>query len=199
MVLRQRHTFIFTLNVISQSKGNKMSDEQKMQTATRRIVKKITAKIVCGKVDIEKLIDYGKANGKSAVMPLFAIIGLASDSQAGETALGPYVKLLGQFKAVNADTGEEFRSGAAILPGSANDLVYGALKGLGEGGGSVEFALRVGVQRDETAAIGYVYVVEQVYQQGANDALAALEARLAPPANVAQIRDASKTVAGKKK
>ena len=181
-----------------------MSDEQnrqESQTASRRIVKKITAKIVCGKVDIEKLIEYGKVNGKSAVMPLFGVIGMASDFQAGETALGSYVKLLGQFKAVNTASGEEFRSGAAILPGSANDLVYGALRALGDAGGSVEFAFKVGVQRDESAAIGYVYVVEQVYQQGQADALSALESRLSLPApgNVAQISDASKTGTGSKK
>jgi hypothetical protein len=181
-----------------------MSDEnttQQIQTASRRIVKKITAKIVCGKVDIEKLIDYGKQHGKIAVMPLFGVIGMAADFQAGETALGPYVKLLGQFKAVNAETGEEFRSGAAIIPGSGNDMVYGALRGLGEGGGSVEFAFRVGVQRDESSAVGYVYVVEQVYQQGQTDALSSLESRLSLPAagNVAQITDASKTGTGSKK
>jgi hypothetical protein len=159
---------------------------------TRRILKKITAKIVCGKVDIETLVDYGKIHGKTAVMPLFGVIGLASASEAGDTALGPYVKLLGDFKAVNAVTGEIFRSGAAILPGSANDLIYGALKGLGDGGGSVEFALKVGVQRDESSAVGYVYVIEQVMSESASDPLSALEARLALPANVAQITDSNK-------
>lgn len=171
---------------------------------TRRIIKKITAKIVCGKVDIEKVIDYGKLHGKTAVMPLFGVIGLASDSAAGDTALGPYVKLLGDFKAVNAATGEIFRSGAAILPGSANDLIYGALKGLGDAGGAVEFALKVGVQRDESSAVGYVYVIEQVIGESATDPLSALEARLSlsPPANVAQITDSAKatgTLGAKKK
>jgi hypothetical protein len=180
-----------------------MSDEQKAQVASRRIVKKITAKIVCGKVDMEKLIEYGKLQGKTAVMPLFAVIGMASTFQAGETTLGPYVKLLGQFKAVNADSGEIFRSGAAILPGSANDMIYGALRALGEEGGSVEFAFKVGVQRDESSAVGYVYVVEQVMTEGQSDPLAALEMRLSLPApgNVAQITDANKAhaAAGKKR
>ena len=162
------------------------------QTATRRIVKKITTRVVCGKPSIEKLIEHNKVHGKEAVMPLFNVIGMASDSVAGLTDTGPYVRLLGQFKAVNVESGEEFRSGAAILPGSANDMVYGALKGLGEGGGAVEFAFRIGVQRDESTPTGYVYVVEQVYQQGQHDSLAALEHRLAPPANVAQLSDKTK-------
>lgn len=177
-------------------------EEQQTQIASRRIVKKLTAKTVCGKVDIEKLIKFKDgAKDEKAVMPLFAVIGMASDCQAGQTDLGPYVKLFGTFKAVNTETGEEFRSGCAILPGSANDLIYGALKGLGEGGGSVEFAFRVGVQRDADAAVGYVYVIEQVYEPQKGDALTALENRLSGPQNVAQITDASKATGtnGKKK
>lgn len=177
-------------------------EKQQVQTATRTIVKKITSKVVCGgKVNIEKLIKFIEqpGNGRESVMPLYGLIGIASDFVPGQTDLGPFVKLLGQFKAVNHETGEEFRSGAAILPGAASDLVYGALRGLGEAGGSIEFALRVGVKRDETSAVGYVFVVEQVYTPQSQDALGALESRLSLPApgNVAQI--AEKTGTGSKK
>lgn len=162
-----------------------------VQPASRQIVKKITAKVVMGgKPSIEKLIRYMDQHGKDAVMPLFGIVGRCSDFTAGQSDFGPYVKLLGQFKAVNQETGEQFRSGAAILPGSANDLVYGALRGLGEGGGAIEFAFRVGLKRDESVAIGYVYVVEQVYNKAQDDALDDLERRLAglpPPATVSQL------------
>lgn len=178
--------------------------KQQVQTSTRTIVKKITSKIVCGgKVNIEKLIKFIEqpGNGRESVMPLYGIIGIASDFVAGQTDLGAYVRLLGQFKAVNVETGEEFRSGAAILPGAASDLVFGALRGLGESGGSIEFALRVGVKRDEASAVGYVFVVEQVYSPQSQDALGALEGRLSlpAPANVAQIADQTKTGTGTKK
>jgi hypothetical protein len=175
-----------------------MESETQAQLNTRRIVKKITAKVVCGRISIEKLIDFNKVHGKDAVMPLFDVVGMASDSVAGMTDTGPYVKLLGLFRAVNVETGERFRSGAVILPGGANDMVYGALKGLGEAGGSVEFSFKIGIQRDESSATGYVYVVGQVYQQGQGDALDALEARLSPPANVAQLGDKTGT-GGRKK
>jgi hypothetical protein len=173
------------------------NQSQKVQVATRQLLKKITPKTVCGKVSIEKLIEHVKENGKDSVMPLYGIIGKASDALPGQSDLGPYVKFLGDFKAVAVESGEVFRSGCAILPGAASDLVYGALKARVEVGGAIEFGFRVGVKRDETSATGYVYVVEQVYQPQEQDALSALEARLAPPANVQQITD--KTGTGSKK
>lgn len=129
-------------------------------------------------------------------MPLFGIIGKCSDCVAGDGEHGPFVKLLGQFKAVNHDTGEVFRSGGAILPGSANDLVYGALRGLGESGGAVEFAFKVGLLRDDSTPTGYTYAVEQIVMEGQDDGLADLEKRLAGPAKVAQISDGRREQAG---
>jgi hypothetical protein len=170
------------------------SKEGTVQLGKRTIVKKITSKSVAGKISLEKLIAHNTANPGS-VMPLYGVIGLAADFVAGQSEHGPYVRLLGQFKAINVETGEEFRSGACILPGAASDLVFGALRGLGEGGGSIEFALRVGVKRDETSAVGYVFVIEQVYEPTKQDAIGALESRLSlptPASNVQQISDRSK-------
>lgn len=151
-----------------------------MNQSIRNILKKITVKTCGAKPDIEKLIEYKKQHGATAVMPLLAVMGIASDFKAGqnETTGTPYVKLLGQFKAVNHDTGEMFISGACILPGAASDLIYGALAGLKVEGGSVEFALRIGVRFDDTAVTKYVYVVEQVYSPEKADPLTALEARV---------------------
>lgn len=164
-------------------------ENQQTQVASRQIVKKITSKIVMGgKVDLEKLFEYGKAHGKDAVMPLYGVIGIASGYTPGQTDLGPFVKLIGQFKAVNTATGDEFRSGAAILPGAASDLIYGTLKGLEASGGAVEFALRVGVKRDDSSPVSYVFVIEQLYQPQAQDALGNLERSLGG-GNVQQIAD----------
>lgn len=165
---------------------------QETQTVSRKIVKKITAKVVSGGIDILKLAKFIDlpGNNDGSVMPLFNIIGQASDFTTGQSDYGPYVKLLGVFKAVNIDTGEEFRSGACMLPGSGNDMVYGALRGLGEQGGAVEFAFRVGVKRDKSAGVGYAYDVEQVVVAGQADPLAALEKSLMPP-KLAAVTDQS--------
>ena len=178
-------------------------NEQQLQSASRNIVKKITVKeVLGGKPDIAKLIDFNKAHGETATMPVMGIVGIASDFLPGRTVLPDgkeqsWLKLLGQFKATNLETGEVFVSGAAILPGAGNDLVYGALKSVAEQGGTVSFVFRIGLKRDKASATGYVYVVEQVYQPEAADPLAALEARLVPVAAIEQEKIAQ--IGGKKK
>lgn len=178
--------------------------ELQRQTVSRQVVKKITAKIVCGgKPDIEELILFLNKPGvdPTAVMPLFNVIGVATDFSTGQSDMGAFLKLLGQFKATNVKTGEIFRSGACILPGSGNDMVYGALRAIPEGqGGGVEFAFNIGIKRDKESATGYVYHVEQVTDLGQTDPLAHLEKLVAPTSNVKQLADATATgTNGKKK
>ena len=162
-------------------------NDQVNKTASRNIVKKITVAAVCGgRPDIAKLIEYMKTNGEAAVLPLMGIVGIASDFTPGRTILPDgkeqtWLKLLGQFKATSVDTGEVFVSGACILPGAGNDLVYGALKGAqegGGGGGTVSFAFRIGIKRDVKGITGYAYVVEQIYQPEVADPISLLEAKL---------------------
>lgn len=146
------------------------------QVLTRSLVKKITTKVVAGKLSLEALIEHNTAH-PGTVMPLYTLYGIASDMTAGETALGPYVKILGQFKAVNVK-GETFVSGCAIIPGAGSDLIASAVKSLGDNGGNIEFAFKIGAKRDLASAVGYVYEVEQMQQPGQSDPLAALENRL---------------------
>ena len=150
------------------------------ESQTRGILKKITMATCGAKPDIEKLIEYKKAHGVAAIMPLLTVYGIASDFKAGagKDGMGDYVKFQGQFKAINVETGEVFISGAAIFPGAAPDLVFGALRALGEAGGAVEFAFNIGVKFDASAATKYVYSVQQVTAMGQADPLAALEAKL---------------------
>jgi len=154
------------------------------EVQARGILKKITMATCGAKPDIEKVIAYKNAHGASAIMPLLTVYGIASDfkAAAGKDGMGDYVKFLGQFKAVNVETGEVFVSGAAILPGAAPDLVFGALRALGEAGGSVEFAFNIGVKFDATAVTKYVYSVQQITALGQADPLAALESKLSQAA-----------------
>lgn len=181
-----------------------MSEENTVVTATRKIVKKLTVKTCNAKPDIEKLVEWKKGHGTDTLW-LLGIVGIASDFIPGHNAETgtSFVKLYGQFKATNLDTGEVFVSGAAILPGAASDLIYGALKGrTGDNPGSIEFAFRIGVHWDETAAVKYVYDVEQAYQPAAADPLAALEDKLRdaePATNVQRITDATKATGTKGK
>lgn len=170
------------------------------------IVKKITMSSIGCKPDIEKLIEFKNVHGVATVMPLATVYGLVSDYKAGagKDGMGDYIKFLGQFRAINVETGQIFKSGAAILPGAAPDLVYGALRAMGEQGGAVEFGFNFGVRFDPTAATKYVYDVQQITEVGQSDPLAQLELRLKQaslpaPSNVEQIADQTKTGTGTKK
>ena len=148
------------------------------ETIERVLLKKITIGTCEAAPKIEELIAYKTEHGDGAVMPLLTIFGICSGFRAGDSNGQPYVRFLGSFKAVRAD-GAEFMSGACILPGAAPDLLYGALNALGEAGGSVEFAFKVGAHFDESAIAKYVYDISQVVETSADDPIARLESKLA--------------------
>ena len=147
-------------------------------TITRKLLKKITIATCDAKPNVEALIEYRKEHGADAVMPLLTVFGIASGHRAGESNGQPFVRFLGQFKAIRVADRAEFMSGQCILPGAAPDLLFGALNSLGEQGGSVDFAFNIGVHYDESAITKYVYDVEQVIEAQQDDPLARLEANL---------------------
>lgn len=140
--------------------------------ATVELVTKITTKAVFGKVDIGDVVKFDEAN-PGQTMPLYDVLGIAGTFKVGESQMGEYVKFAGQFKAVNLTNGKQFRSGAAILPKPAQELIAGALAG--ENTNSASFALRIGVKRDKTAATGYVFAVSSLIPMADADPLALLE------------------------
>jgi hypothetical protein len=148
--------------------------------AQTRIEKKITVKTVLGgKPDIKKIIAAHEAGG--GALRLIEVYGIANDIKEGETVapdgkVSGWIKLLGTFMAKNLETGEMIRSGQCIMPGAANDLVSGVLKG-GDVRG-VEFGFRISALYDDSAATHYVYKVEQLHAVKENDPLEKLAAQL---------------------
>lgn len=154
-----------------------------MSTSKRELLKKITLATCNATPNVEQLIAAKDEKGNFAIVPLLSIIGIASAFKVGQTDKGEYVRFLGQFKAINANDKTEYVSGACILPGSAPDLIYGALAGAGEGEKrAVEFAFNIGARYDASAVTKYVYTVEQVIQADETDPLLQLERRLSAPA-----------------
>lgn len=155
-------------------------DEQRL-----RIEKKITvATVLGGKPDIKKIIAAHEATGKA--LPLIECYGIATGTKAGSSDMGPFVKLIGLFQAVNLETGEKTRAGVCILPAAANDLVAGAL-GFPTDARGVEFGFRLSAIYDVKSATNYVYVVEAMHQIQDNDPLAMLAARIKNPALAAPV------------
>jgi len=123
------------------------------QTATRSKpldrIRKITVKTVCGKVDFEEVMEKKQ-------MDLMAVYGVARAMNPGASELGPYVSFLGDFRAVNVKTGEEFASAKIILPKILEEQLAGAGPG-GEKEKEIKFAFHLGVKYDPSAATKYVY------------------------------------------
>jgi hypothetical protein len=113
-------------------------------------------------------------------IPLARIYGTAGAFKAGQSDHGPFVKFIGQFKAVNLRTGEIFVASAMILPKFLEEQLHGILTGgVAQG---VEFAFEISVQGDQPgvkpSATGYTYGAKPLMALAENPVFAALEAKM---------------------
>jgi hypothetical protein len=132
-------------------------------------LRKITIKGVMGEnPDVEKLI---KKDGKR--MDLCLIYGIVRRFKPDQSDKGAFVRFYGQIRATNLVTGELFQAGQVILPGQAQDALYGAMDGVE--GANVHFGVKVGVKYDGSSIVKYVYTVESIMPPAENDPLLALE------------------------
>ena len=104
---------------------------------------------------------------------LLRVVGITTASEAGQTDKGEFVRLHGDFQAVNLLTGARFSSGQCILPSFIAVQLASALKVSSE----VEFALEIGAKADETSVTGYQYTVRPLIEPETNSRLAQLAAR----------------------
>lgn len=97
----------------------KTSKSTAAPTVKAQYVARINAKNVCGKTDPKLL----PVDGSS--VDLFRISGIATGVKRGDGNYGEWSMLIGEFAARNADTGEIFESGQAIIPGSVGaELIF---------------------------------------------------------------------------
>jgi hypothetical protein len=86
---------------------------------------------------------------------LLRVVGIASSAKAGQTDKGEYLKLMGEYSAINLQTGEQFTAGQCILPNFISDQFAGVLAQHG----SAEFALEIGAKADASSVTGYTFTV----------------------------------------
>ena len=144
-----------------------MAEGKKVET-----VRKLTVRSIVGaKVDLEVLL---KKDGKR--MDLCAIYGLARKHKPDQSDYGSFIRFYGRFRGVNLETGEVTEAGQLIAPGMLQDQLYGAMGGdtLGDVT-EVQFAVKIGVKYDKSAATQYVYTMESLQPIAENDPLALLE------------------------
>ncbi len=135
-------------------------------------IRKITVKTVCDTPDIEAIL---KAEGKR--MDLMDIYGIAKGMKPGSGDNGPYVAFIGEFRAKNIQTGELFLSAKALVPKVLEEMIAGAGMA-GDVFNPVEFAFRISVEYDKSAATKYVYDVTPLVPMEENDTIRALENKM---------------------
>lgn len=120
--------------------------------------------------------------GRKEATRLCIVVGKASGIKTGDQVskdkeiIGKWSALVGVFQAKNLETGEVFRSSKLFLPGGIHEVIEEGVKKLGDGGGSVEFALEIRSIESSSPA-GYKYqAVPLIEPKESEDELASLVA-----------------------
>lgn len=142
-----------------------------------------TAKIV-GKIVARTLPEDG------TVKSLYTIIGVAVGVKRGTSDYGDWVALVGQFEAVNLETGERFASANAFLP----DVAHGLIEAQLGNSQSVQFAFTIGARVDDSSSVGYTYTAEPILPPDHKDPLEELRG-IAFAANAPALEAPKKTKA----
>lgn len=130
----------------------------------------MSVKNVCGAI-------VAPAPGEEKKMMI--VMGFAKSFETKVTTFGDSIGFHGDFKGIDMDTGEEFRSGVCYLPDVAEDLLMHAMEG---NAGVVEFAFEIGVVgvkgRTDGEAGKYEYRCKPMMKSSENDPMVLLEERL---------------------
>lgn len=137
----------------------------------QRLERKISVKTVVGSVDKNELPETGSK-------PLMHVIGHAQRVKEGTSDYGIWQKLLGQFEAVNLETGEVVVSPQCILPEPINGMIAGQLIG-DDKVESVSFAVEIGAKASGRAGgTGYEFTSKPLVEASEADPLADLRSKV---------------------
>ena len=134
------------------------------------LLKKLSVKNICGTI---------KSPAPGIEQKLVIVMGYAKGSEIKKTTFGDSIGFHGDFKGIDIETGEEFRSGVCYLPDVAESLIENALD---DHEGVVEFAFEIGIVGVAPRTPGeegkYEYRCKPLMKASENDPLAQLETRL---------------------
>ena len=139
-----------------------------------KILKKLSVATVCS---LDRKF-FRELKSETAVMRIF---GVTRGYVTGEGAFGPFLKFVGEFKAIDLGSGEEAIGSAAYLPSPIDALLAVQIDALKQDGKavSVEFAFDIAAKPSEKAATGYEYVVHSLTETRVSDPLALLSSTVA--------------------
>ena len=132
------------------------------------LTKKLSTAKIVGKVNVRKLPEDG------TIVNLYTVIGVAVGTKSGTSDFGDWTGLVGQFEAVNLETGEKFASANLFLPDVAQGLIEAQLANAENH--QVQFAFVIGAMADSNSPVGYAYTAQPILQPDAKDPLADLRA-----------------------
>lgn len=135
-----------------------------MSEAQKALLSRITIKTVCGEI--------AKPSKETLLMRVY---GQANGFKVAASQYGDSLGFVGVFKAINAQTGEEFTAGKCFLPKIVENQLGGILSAAENSG--VEFAFDVGVKPADNA-FGYEYVVRPVIAPVEAPVITALEEKM---------------------
>ena len=144
------------------------------------ILRKITLK-TCG---LDKAA-IQEALGTAKNVDLLKIVGVTTSATPGQSDLGEFVKLNGQFRAINTVTGESFESTVAILPNFIASQLAAALAQSSE----VEFGLAIGAKQSKSVT-GYEYTVKPLVEPVVSDKMGQLLEAAGMAGNVKKLKAA---------
>ena len=158
-----------------------------------KLVNKLSAKAILENVN-EVVRDMEIGERKLA----YSVVGICDAYEQGASHLGEWTRFIGDLKAINYITGEEFRAPKGHIP---TVLEVALLKGIGENTGAkvkdgkgittaklnsnIEFAYKVSIERKangDDGGMNYEYITEPLTEVAVNDNLSRLSKLLdAPP------------------
>lgn len=133
---------------------------------------KISVKSVYGSINVKELHE------KNEPKQIMRVLGVVNATKLITTNFGDSIAFIGNVKAINLETGQQFGSGKAFLPNIAANLVEGALNG--ENNNGIQFAFDVGVKpvMDRQNKPSYEYTVTPLMETQDNDPLSLLEKQI---------------------
>ena len=122
------------------------------QAPAQEIARKITLRTCGCTVEAIKGALHPLKEGEG--LELLKIAGVTTSCAVGQTDKGEFIKLNGEFLAVNQITGEQFAASQTILPTFLGMMLQSALSASEQ----VEFALSIGARKSAKSVTGYEFV-----------------------------------------
>lgn len=121
------------------------------------------------KITIKSIKAQPKKHSVEQDTLLATLYGRCQDKKAGSSDFGEFIRFKGEFEAVNAESGDVFKSNEMIVPRILEGLLDNAITA--DENASVDFAMEIWAEANEASITGYSYTVKPLTEPQESDAL----------------------------